>query len=88
MSKTVNWNEDIYTEFCKLAMLSITEREVLRTRIMGYSIVQQSMELGLSTSTVNRIIANIKKKYDNVQPLSDKLPKRRTSAEEIWMDTH
>lgn len=88
MTKTVNWNEVIYSEFCKLAMLNGLEREVLRTRIMGYSITQQAAEFNVSASTINRIISNLKKKYDDVQPYSDKLPRRRGSAEEIWMDSH
>ena len=86
MAKQVNWNEIIYGEFCKLAMLNGLEREVLRTRIMGYSITQQAMEFNVSESTVNRIIRELKKKYDAVQPYSDKLPVRRSSAAEKWMD--
>lgn len=88
MTKQVPWNEAIYSEFCKLAMLSTIEREVLRTRIMGHSITQQSIEFNLSRSTINRIISNLKRKYDEVQKLSDKLPERRSSAEETWMDNN
>lgn len=86
MTKQVPWNESIYSEFCKLAMLSTIEREILRTRIMGYSITQQEEEFNLSRSTINRIINRLKKKYDEVQPLSEKLPRRRSSAVETWMD--
>lgn len=82
------WNEIIYSEFCKLAMLSGIEREVLRTRIMGYSITQQAAKFNVSPSTINRIIAELKVKYDAIQPYSDILPKRRSSAKEKWMDEH
>lgn len=88
MSKQVPWNEDIYTEFSRLAMLSDIEKEILRTRIMGYSITWQAMHFNISESSVNRIISRLKKKYDLVQPYSDKLPKRRKSAEEVYMDNH
>ena len=88
MSQQVPWNETIYTEFCKAAMLSEIEREVLRTRIMGYSITRQAELLCVSESTVNRIISKLKKKYDLVQKHSGILPPRRSSAEETWMDTH
>lgn len=88
MSKQVPWNEDIYMEFCRLAMLPELEREVLRMRIMGFSVVKTSMELDISVSSVNRLIALLKRKYDKVQPLSPKLPPRRYSAQETWMDTH
>lgn len=88
MSNQVPWNEVIYREFCKLAMLNVVEREVLRTRIMGYSITQQAAEFNVSESTINRIIKRLKDKYDQVQPLSDCLPARRMSEEERWMDTH
>jgi len=67
-------------------MLHGIEREILRTRIMGYSITQQAQEFNISESTVNRIVARLKQRYDEVQPYSDKLPKRRKSAKEDWMD--
>lgn len=88
MAQQVPWNETIYTEFCKAAMLSEIEREILRTRIMGYSITRQAELLCVSESTVNRIISKLKKKYDAVQKNSDLLPERRSSAAETWMDSN
>lgn len=88
MTKQVNWNEIFYTEFSRLAMLSPLEREVLRMRIMGYSITQTSMDLNISESAVHRMIGKMKIKYDDVQPYSDVLPKRRKSKTEEWQDTH
>lgn len=86
MAKQVMWNEIIYTEFVKLGMLNEFEREVLRTRIMGYSITQQAQLLNCSESTVSRTVSFLKQKYDDVQPYSDKLPPRKMSKHEEWMD--
>lgn len=89
MAKQVPWNEEIYMTFCKLGMLSQVEREILRMRIMGFGVIETGLELGISESSVNRTIARLKAKYDKVQPLApDKLPVRRTSAKETWMDSH
>ena len=88
MSHQVPWNEQIYMEFSRLAMLSPLEREILRTRIMGYSVVQQAMEFNISEPTVHRIISKLKKKYDAVQELSNVLPKRKSCAKELWQDNN
>lgn len=71
------WNKIILNEFIDLACLTETEEKILRTRIDGWSRVQQSMEFNLSVSTVDCIIRTIRQKYDMVQPFSDILPKRR-----------
>ena len=49
-----------------MKLLTKDEERVLRTRIAGWSVVQQSMEMGLSTATISRIITNITKKYISV----------------------
>ena len=67
-------------------MLSDFEKSVLETRIKGYSIIQQADMHRCSESTISRTIAILKEKYDAVQPYSDKLPVRKTSAKEKWMD--
>ena len=85
MTKSVPWNEILYREFSRLGMLNDFQKEVLRTRIMGYSITKQAIELNCSESTVSRTIAQLKQRYDEVQPHSELLPKRRTSAQEKWM---
>lgn len=71
------WNKIILNEFIDLACLTETEENILRTRIDGWSRVQQSMAFNLSVSTVDCIIRTIRQKYDMVQPFSDILPKRR-----------
>lgn len=86
MSKQVPWNKLIVEEFCKEAMLTKDEEMILRTRVMGWSRTQQSLELGMSVATVDRIIATLKMKYDNVQKYDVLLPPRKPSAKETWMD--
>lgn len=71
------WNKIILNEFIDLACLTETEEKILRTRIDGWSRVQQAMAFNLSVSTVDCIIRTIRQKYDMVQPFSDILPKRR-----------
>ena len=60
----------------------------MRTRVAGWSRTKQSMELGMSLSTVDRIIKRLKIKYDNCEKYSPILPPRKFSAEETYMDTH
>ena len=89
MASNVRWNKYIYDRFCELAMLSELEKEVLEGRIKGMSIVEQSVKLNRSTSTISNVIRRLKDKYDVVQSLEgSNLPVRRSSAEEKWMDTH
>lgn len=88
MAKQVPWNKIILEEFINLAMLTKDEEAIMRTRVAGWTRTQQSMELGMSLATVDRIIARLKVKYDQVQKYSPLLPPRRDSAEETYMDTH
>jgi DNA-binding NarL/FixJ family response regulator len=68
------WNRVILEEFVSLALLTEEEEKILRTRIAGYSQVQQSLSLHLSTATVERIVRKMKEKYIALVPYSDKLP--------------
>lgn len=88
MAKTVNWNNVIYEEFCTLAFLTDIEKEIIKTRIQGLTITEQAEKFKISTRSVDRYIQTIKKKYDEVQPMSDKLPKRHKSAQEDYMDNN
>lgn len=69
MNPKVPWTKSMLEKFIDEALLTKDEEQVLRTRIAGWSIVKQSMEMGLSTATISRIIKNISKKYQAVQPL-------------------
>ncbi len=65
----ISWTKTMLEKFIDEALLTKDEERVLRTRIAGWSVVQQSMEMGLSTATISRIITNITKKYISVQSL-------------------
>lgn len=86
MSQQVPWNKIILEEFIAQAALTDDEEWVMRTRVAGWSRTKQSMELGMSLATVDRIIAKLKIKYDKVQRTDPLLPPRRFSAKETWMD--
>lgn len=88
MAHQVPWNKYIVERFEELAMLTEEERMVLRTRVSGWSITKQAMELNLSPATVSRIIKRIKQKYDAVQKFDPLLPPRRPSAQETWQDNN
>lgn len=88
MSRQVLWTKIILEEFIRLGNLTKEEEMIMRTRCDSWSIVQQATTLGMSVSTVNRIIRRLKKKYDAVQPYSPLLPPRKNSAEELYLDTH
>lgn len=88
MAHQVPWNKIIVETFIEEAMLSKEEEMILRTRVKGWSRTKQSLELGMSISSVDKIIATLKVKYDNVAKYNPLLPPRKFSAEETWMDTH
>lgn len=88
MTKQVPWGKVILETFIDEAVLTKEEEMVIRTRVAGWTITRQAMELGMSEATVNRIIARLKKKYDVAQKYSAILPPRKESAAELYMDTH
>ncbi len=87
MAKQVPWNSVILEEFVSLAILTEDEEKVLRTRIAGWTRTKQSMEFGMSLSSIDRIISTLKHKYDDVQKYSAVLPPRKRSACELYMDS-
>lgn len=88
MSHQVLWTKVVVEEFIRIGGLTKEEEHVMRTRADGHTIVQQSLELGMSTRTVERIVRTLKRKYDAVQPYSVILPPRRHSAKELYMDNN
>ena len=87
MAHQVPWNKIILEEFIKEAMLTKEEEEIMRTRVAGWTRVEQSMKLGMSTQKVDRIIMGLKNKYDQIQRYDPILPPRKFSAKELYMDT-
>lgn len=66
MSNQVIWTKKRLDTFVENASLSDFEERVIRTRAKGWSIVQQSIELNVSVSTINKTIKKLKEKYDIV----------------------
>lgn len=86
MAKQVPWSKVILEEFIGEALLTKDEEMIIRTRVAGWSRQKQSMEFGMSLSTIDRHIAMLKKKYDLVQKYNPILPPRKFSKEEVYMD--
>ena len=88
MAHQVAWTKYIVETFIEEAMLSEEEIMILRTRAMGWTRTKQSVEFGMSLSTIYRIIKMLKIKYDKVEKNNPGLPPRKFSAEETYMDSH
>lgn len=86
MSHEVIWTKLILETFIEEGCLTKDEEYIMRTRCAGWSRTKQSMELGYSLATIDRIIKNCKVKYDAVQKYNPLLPPRKESAKEKWMD--
>lgn len=87
MSHQVLWTDKLTEEFVKRAALSDDEAYVMRTRARGYTVTQQALALGVSESTIHRMISKLKTKYDAVQKENpDIFPLRKVSKVEKFMD--
>ena len=84
MCKQVPWNRVLIDEFVRLGNLNDEEIYIIESRSKSVSIIEQSLHLGVSESTVNRMTQRLKQKYDNVQKLSDILPPRKFSVKETY----
>ena len=62
-------NKQIYDDFMNKTVLNDNEKDVLDRYIRNHSIVKIAEDTKQSTATVSRIIANIKKKYDDYKKL-------------------
>lgn len=89
MAHQVKWTKKTFELFCDLAMLSDTERFIMKTRIESRPISWQANQLNMSEANVHKIISKLKKKYDAVQlDHPEDLPPRRKSEKETWMDSN
>lgn len=89
MAHQVNWDKDKLEFFIEQALLTDFEEEIMRTRISGLTITEQASRCCCSKSKIEKTIANLKKRYDLLQKqYPDKLPPRKFSAKEVYMDTH
>lgn len=89
MAHQVIWTEKTLNTFIKLGNLNDFQEQIMRTRCKNMTVIQQSMLLQCSESTIHKEIAKIKKIYDVVQSQHpDELPPRKKSSKELYMDTH
>lgn len=89
MAHQVIWTKEVLENFIELAMLSEEEVFIMRTRIKGWTVTRQAIELNKSESSVHRSISLLKKKYDKVQAEHPEIfPPRRFSMKEAYMDAH
>lgn len=68
MKPKIPWTKSMLEKFIEEALLTEDEEKIIRTRIAGWSIVKQSMEFGMSTASISRIIKGIRTKYMALQP--------------------
>lgn len=81
MAHEVIWTQDVYDEFIRKGNLSPIERKIFDSRVLQqYTIQMQSFEFNMSVSSINDIIYEIKKKYDEVQETSDILKPRENKT--------
>ena len=88
MSHQVCWSKVILETFIQEACLTKEEEMIMRTRVAGWTRIQQADRLGMSVGTVDVIIKRLKAKYDQAALFNPLLPPRKPSAQETYMDTH
>ena len=87
MTHQVPWTKTLLEDFITEGLLTEDEENIMRTRIAGWSIVKQSMEFGMSTATISRIIKKAKKKYDYLhKQFHERFPERKQSKFEQALD--
>ena len=86
MSKEVIWSKIILETFVEEALLTKEEEMIIRTRVAGWTRTKQALELNISVANVDKIIARLKLKYDEVQKYNLILPPRKNSEAEDYMD--
>ena len=89
VSRQVIWTKHVQTTFVIEGNLTDFEAEVLDLRVKNKTITEMSMQLNCSRSLIDKTIKKLKIKYDEVQKHHpDDMPVRRSSAKELYMDTH
>lgn len=90
MSKTVHWTDDTLRFFIEKALLTEDEIFILTTRLKGWSITKQSLEMGKSERTVSRLVKSIRVKYDVIQKqYPNEMPLRNVNSKtDKYLDTH
>lgn len=84
--RQVEWIQLYIDEFLKHAGLSDLDEEIFLSRMHGETRTWQMEHFHLSERSLDRHIRHIKDVYDEVQKNHPKLPERRHSAQEDWLD--
>jgi DNA-binding CsgD family transcriptional regulator len=84
MTKQVIWTKQILEEFIKEGNLNERQEYIIRTRVQGYTITRQALELHLSIDQVNKDIRTLKHLYDVVSLNNSKLPPRMKNKSELY----
>ena len=71
---SVLWNRVILEDFFSLAILTLEDEKILRTRAAGWSQIRQCHACNMSLATLNRRIRKLKKEYDFCRKYSILLP--------------
>ena len=64
--KCFNFTKTEYEYICEECMLNDDYKELLKMEIKDYSRVKMSQELNVSTDTLDKMIANLKKKIKRI----------------------
>ena len=87
MNLKVPWTKTLLEDFISEGLLTEDEEKLIRTRIAGWSIVKQSMELNCSTATISRMIKKLRQKYDGLhKAFPNRFPERQKSNCENLLD--
>ena len=85
----IHWNKLVFEKFIDLAMLNDFQIELMKSRIKGDTVRNQSRMFHVSESTIAREIKHLKQLYDVVQKQHpEELPVRKNSAKEDYMDNN
>lgn len=77
MSRQVIWTDTILDEYMREAVLSEFEIDVLKAHVRGVGRVEMAIRFNCSVSTIDRIIARLKRKYDVAALYNPLLPVRK-----------
>ena len=89
MSHQVIWTRETLEFFLAEGNFTELEQNIMRSRVRGLTRVQQSIAYNVSLATVDRAIKKLKVTYDYIQMQNpDKLPPRKFSIKELYMDAH
>lgn len=89
MSHQVIWTKKTLEFFLEHSGMNDFQKQIMIDRCNNVTVIQMSMKYNKSESAIHKEIAKIKRIYDEVQRQHpDDLPKRKSSAKELYMDNN